>query len=182
MNLEASGAVRRLAVLASLLGMVGCASLQRPPPAPEGSWSGRLGWTIAASSGQPAQQAGAAFELRGSATEGWLELTGPLGALLARARWALGAAELQTASGTSRHEDLAALSRAAFGGQEVPLVALFDWLRGRPWPGAPHETRPQGFSQLGWNVDAQSLAEGRLTATRPAEPAITLRVRLESTP
>jgi hypothetical protein len=28
-------------------------------------------------------------------------------------------------------------------------------------------------------VDVRALGEGRLTATRPAEPAITLRVRLE---
>ena len=187
MSPRVAGRLARLAVLARLawltclLGLGACATL-RPPPVEGGSWSGRLGWSIAATAGQPAQQAGAGFELRGSATEGWLELTSPLGTLLARATWRSGSAELDTVAGRSRHDDLASLSRAAFGGQEMPLVALFDWLRGRPWPGAPHEAQPDGFSQLGWLVDVRALGDGRLTARRPAEPAVTLRVRLEGAP
>jgi outer membrane lipoprotein LolB len=64
----------------------------------------------------------------------------------------------------------------------MPLAALFDWLRGRPWPGAPHEAEPDGFSQLGWRVDVRALGQGLLTARRPAEPAVTLRLRLEAAP
>ncbi len=171
----------RLGGLACLAILAGCASA--PPPLLEGaSWSGRLGWSVAATASEPARQAGTAFELRGSPREGWLELTSPLGTLLARARWGAGVVELETAGATSRHADLAALSRQAFGGQEMPLAALFDWLRGRPWPAAPHAAREEGFAQLGWLVDVRALGEGRLTATRPAEPAITLRVRLEQGP
>lgn len=143
------------------------------------AWSGRLGWSIAATPLQPAQQASATFELRGSAHAGWLELTSPVGTLIARARWQAGSAELQTLGGTTRHDDLAALSRAAFGDQELPLAALFHWLQGQPWPEAPHDMHPSGFRQLGWLVDVRALDGGRLTALRPAEPAITLRVRLE---
>jgi outer membrane lipoprotein LolB len=179
---RAVGRLARLAWLACVLGLGACAALQPPPPVAGDAWSGRVGWSIAATAGQPAQQAGATFELRGSASEGWLELTSPLGTLLARATWQGGSAELQTVSGSSRHDDLASLSRAAFGGQEMPLAALFDWLRGRPWPGAPHEAEPDGFSQLGWRVDVRALGQGLLTARRPAEPAVTLRLRLEAAP
>lgn len=157
----------------------GCASPPVRVPAEGGAWSGRLGWSIAATAQQPAQQASAGFELRGSAREGWLELTSPVGTLVARASWRAGSVELETGAGRSRHEDLSALSRAAFGDQELPLAALFDWLRGQPWPGAAHEAQASGFAQMGWLVDVRALGEGRLTATRPAEPAITLRVRLE---
>ncbi|MFM7532670.1 MAG: lipoprotein insertase outer membrane protein LolB [Rubrivivax sp.] len=183
--------------LVVLLTLGGCAFVPpAAPPAPSAqavpaesrSWSGRIGWSIAATPEQPAQQASAGFELRGSAREGSLELTSPVGTLLARARWRAGVAELESPQGRSRHDDLASLSRAAFGDQEMPLAALFDWLLGQPWPGAPHEMQPAGFSQMGWLVDVQALAQGRLTATRPAAPAapaapaITLRVRLEAMP
>jgi outer membrane lipoprotein LolB len=174
-----SGRLARLTGLVCLSALGACAALRPPPPVEGGSWSGRLGWSIAATEQQPAQQAGAGFELRGSATEGWLELTSPVGTLLARARWQGSSAELETAGSRSRHGDLASLSREAFAGQEMPLAALFDWLRGHPWPGAPHEAQPEGFSQLGWLVDVRALTQGRLTATRAAAPAITLRVRLE---
>ena len=177
----AAGRPARVACLAGLLTLAACAALPVPPAAGP-SWSGRLGWSIAATAQQPAQQASAGFELHGSAREGWLELTSPVGTLIARARWRIDGAELETAQGRSRHEDLASLSRAAFGELGLPLAALFDWLRGEPWPGAPHEARPAGFVQEGWLVDRQALAEGRLTATRAAEPAITLRVRLEGRP
>ena len=34
------------------------------------------------------------------------------------------------------YADLDALAAAALG-EGVPMLALFDWLRGRPWAGAP---------------------------------------------
>lgn len=160
--------------------MLGACAGLTPPPLAGSTWSGRLGWSVAATTQQPAQQASAGFELRGSAREGWLELTSPVGTLIARARWAADSAELETPAGKTRHADLASLSRAAFGEPELPLAALFDWLRGQPWPGAAHESQPAGFTQLGWLVDVRALADGRLNATRAAEPAVTLRVRLES--
>ncbi len=168
----------RAAWLACLVTLGACAGLT-PLPQEGSSWSGRLGWSVAATPQQPAQQASAGFELRGSARQGWLELTSPVGTLIARARWAAESAELETPAGKTRHTDLASLSRAAFGEQELPLAALFDWLRGQPWPDAPHELQPAGFSQLGWTVDLRALGDGRLNATRATDPAITLRVRLE---
>jgi outer membrane lipoprotein LolB len=145
----------------------------------EAAWAGRLGWQVAAAPGRPAQQASAGFELRGSVQRGTLELSTPLGTLVARAQWRPDGAELRTPDGSSRFEDLTALSRAAFGGEEVPLQALFDWLQGRPSAQAPHEARGLGFEQLGWFVDVSGLTRGTLTAIRAAEPTVTLRIRLE---
>lgn len=184
--------------------MAGCATV-RPPEVPGPALAGRLAWQVAASAAGPARQASALFELRGTADRGSLELSSALGTTLARARWEPGQAELSTSSGVGRYTGLAELAQSAFG-EPVPLGALFDWLRGRPWPGAPHEPgaaaapgttgvpagtgaagaagagASAGFSQLGWQVDLSGLAQGLLSARRAAEPAITLRVRLEASP
>ncbi|MEN9417011.1 MAG: hypothetical protein RI988_631 [Pseudomonadota bacterium] len=177
----------RRALLAGLvLAMGGCASAPpgstHAPTAGEAAWAGRLGWQVAAAPGRPAQQASAGFELRGSAHRGSLELSTPLGTLIARVHWQPGGAELRTPDGSRSFDDLAGLSRAAFGGEEVPLQALFDWLQGRPSAQAPHEARGSGFEQLGWFVDVSTLASGVLTASRAAEPKVTLRIRLEELP
>ena len=74
--------------------------------------------------------------------------------------------------------DLDELSREALG-ESVPLVALFDWLRGRPWAGAPSRDTAAGFEQLGWEVDRRKAGEGLIVVTRQA-PAVTLRVKLDA--
>lgn len=61
----------------------------------------------------------------------------------------------------------------------LPLAALFDWLRGRPWPRAESQARPDGFEQLGWVVDLSRRAEGWLLARREEAPEVTVRVRLD---
>jgi outer membrane lipoprotein LolB len=78
-------------------------------------------------------------------------------------------------------DSLSELSRQLLG-ENVPLEALFDWLRGRPWPATSHERTAQGFVQQGWAVDLSGLGEGRLTARRDQAPAILLRARLETAP
>lgn len=174
---------RRLLLGSGLLGVLlatGCASMA-PPPVAGPALSGRLAWQVAAHAGEPARQASALFELRGSDERGSLELSSVLGTLLARARWEPGSAELTTPAGVERFAGLAELARSAFG-EPLPLGALFDWLRGRPWPGAPHEPEGAGFRQLGWQVDLGALAQGLLSARRAAEPAVTLRLRLEPAP
>lgn len=164
----------RLAGLLSLL-LAGCAT----PPADESpSLSGRLALQVAAHAAEPARHLGATFELRGSAEQGALALSTPIGSTLAQARWRPGDAELTTADGSQRFADLDALTRQMLG-EPLPLVALFDWLRARPWPGAGNTPTDAGFEQLGWRVDLSRYADGWVTMQRPQPPAVTLRVRLD---
>lgn len=162
------------------LGLAGCAT-RTPATAPPNTLSGRLLLQISPQGSEPARQWSAGFELRGSAQAGELDLTSPLGTLVAQARWQPGQAELAQGGERKRFADLADLSLQLLG-EAVPLEALFDWLRGRPWPGASHVQTEAGFTQGGWLVDLTGLSGGTLLARRPAAPALTLRARLEASP
>lgn len=170
--------LKSLAVVS--LGLAGCAT-RTSAPAPPDALSGRLLLQISPQGSQPARQWSAGFELRGSAQAGELDLTSPLGTLVAQARWQPGQAELDQGGERKRFADLADLSLQLLG-ETVPLEALFDWLRGRPWPGASHVQTDAGFTQGGWVVDLTGLGGGTLTARRPAAPVLTLRARLEASP
>lgn len=169
-----------LALATLLLG--GCASLQREHPADAAQAEMRLTGRLSVQVSGRRDGGSAAFELLGSPARGRLELSTPLGSLVARARWSPGEALLQTPQEERHYEDLDALTREMLG-EAVPVAALFDWLRGRPWPQAASETLEapaQGFAQLGWRIDlARFETDGLLVATRPAEPAVTLRARLD---
>lgn len=141
-----------------------------PPPAPTG-WSGKLGYRVDASSSQRAQAGSALFELQGDAREGSLLLQTPLGAALAQARWGPQGLSLSDGQQAQRFDSLDELG-AALGERlqaaPLPLAALFDWLRDRPWPGAPHAPRADGLQQLGWHVQRDG---PRLRLSRAAEGA-----------
>jgi outer membrane lipoprotein LolB len=173
------GAMPALA-LASALGA--CAST--PPPDAGAITSGRLALRVEASGARAAQSLSAAFELRGSAERGSLELLSPLGTLIVRARWQPGAAQLATAEGEQRFATLDELAERALG-ERVPLAALPDWVAGRPWAGMASEQVADGFIQEGWQVDTRAHAEGRIVARRAAAaaaPAVTLRIVLDANP
>jgi outer membrane lipoprotein LolB len=168
---------RQAAAAVVALLMAGCASLPRPA-ADGAALSGRM--TVRVES-DPVRSLTAAFELGGDADRGQLVLTSPLGTVLALARWSPDGATLATPDGTQAQPDLDTLAEQALG-ERVPLSAMFDWLRGRPWPHAPHAMLGQGaagFDQLGWQVDLSRLAEGWVDARRAAPPAVSVRVRLD---
>lgn len=172
--------IAALVTSASLL-LGGCASLS-PKPAnvmAEGDvrLSGRLSVQVAGSSGR-ASGGNAGFELLGNPRAGTLELSTPLGSLVARATWGPSEATLQTPEAERSFADLDALTRELLG-EAVPVAALFDWLRGRPWPQVPSQPLADGFEQLGWRIDLTRLQDGLIVATRAAEPAVTLRARIE---
>ena len=132
---------------------------------------------------EPARALSAAFELSGDARNGALLLTSPIGSTLAQARWTPDEAVLETPSTHARYPDLDTLAEQALG-ERVPLAALFDWLRGRPWSGATSEALPAGepgFTQMGWRVGLARYPEGWVDARRDAAPAVTMRARLEPT-
>ena len=172
--------VQGLALGVAVTSLAGCAN--RPPPAADATdLAGRMILQIGATPSQPARQWSAGFELRGTARAGELDLTSPLGTLVAQARWQPGMVELSQGAERLRFDSLPDLARQLLG-EAVPLEALFDWLRGRPGPQAPHEATNSGFLQLGWDVDLTGLAAGTFTARRTSEPTITLRARLEGAP
>ena len=144
----------------------------------EARLSGRLSVRV---DGQPERSVGAGFELSGSAQRGQLLLTTPLGTTAARAAWQPGDARLQTGGDEQRFDSLDALVTQTLG-EPIPLAALFDWLRGRPWVGAPSRIRTDagaGFDQLGWQIDLTRWSEGWMQARRETPPQVTLRARLD---
>jgi outer membrane lipoprotein LolB len=109
-------------------------------------------------------------------------LSTPLGTMLAQVRWAPGSALLTTPQNSTPYADLDALTQQLLG-ESVPVAALFDWLRGRPWPGAPSSGAPPsagaGFLQLGWSVDLTSFGEALVVARRERPPIVTVRAKLD---
>jgi len=160
----------------ALLALAGCSTMRPEGPPP---LSGRLSLQVAADAGAPARGFNAAFELSGDAREGELRLSSPLGPQLAAARWSPGHATLESSEGLRQFGDVDSLLREALG-EPLPLPALFDWLRGRPWTGAPATRSAAGFQQLGWALDLARWDEGFVTAQRSAPPAVTLRVRVDT--
>ncbi len=167
--------VPRTALLALIT--AGCASLPQDMP----GLGGRLSLQVAAHAGAPAHGVNAAFDLHGNAESGTLKLSTPLGPQLAVARWTPAEVLLRTGEGERRFASLAALSVDLLG-EKLPLQALPDWLRGRPWPGAVHAPSELGFEQLGWRLDLSRRDQGFVTATREAAPRVSLRVRLDQGP
>ncbi|MDT7837299.1 lipoprotein insertase outer membrane protein LolB [Aquabacterium sp. OR-4] len=163
------------APLALLLGA--CATPAVPQAGVLPVLEGRLALRV---DGQPERDLSAGFELSGNAERGALLLQGPLGATAARASWSPAGALLRTSDGEQAFATLDALATQALG-ENFPIAALFDWLRGQPWPGAnstPRADGGAGFVQLGWQVSLARLAEGWLEARRDGPPAVSVRVRL----
>jgi outer membrane lipoprotein LolB len=163
------------------------------PPAPSEAsnvLSGRLALRVEPLADEAPRSVSAAFDLRGDSRAGTLGLSTPLGSMLAQARWSPAEVVLTTPRETRRFASLDELTREALG-ESVPIEAWFDWLRGRPWPGAPSTpleaapTSPSsssapGFRQLGWRVDLSQFGAGTIAAAREAPaPIVTVRIRLD---
>ena len=171
--------MRRLAALLTAAALLGACATPPPPLVAGGPLvSGRLSLRVEAAAERSAQGLTAAFELQGQAERGELRLLSPLGAQMASARWSPGLAFLDTPAGRQAFASLDELSLQTLG-EVLPLAALPDWLAGRPWPGAAHQTLPNGFEQLGWRVDLARHAQGWVLAARDAAPAVSLRIRLD---
>ena len=169
---------RRAAALMLAALLAACASPPTRPPGETPWTAGRMSVRIDATPTTGSQSVSAAFELRGDGKSGELHLNSPLGSRVASARWGPGLAVLDDGKGERRFANLEELSREALG-ENLPLVALPDWLAGKPWRGAAHETTEAGFNQLGWQVSLAQRAEGLIEARRRAPPAVLVRVRLD---
>ena len=174
--MRALPALRIAALLVSVASLLSACATH--PQRPDGSLSGRLFVRI---DGQPERSQSADFDLSGSARQGRLLLTGPLGAGAAQAEWSPAETWLLIHGSRTRYADLDALSLAVLG-EPLPLAALFDWLRGQPWPGATSSSRADGgagFEQLGWRIDLSRWGEAWIEARREAPPVVSVRARLE---
>lgn len=149
------------------------------------AFSGRLAIRVEPIGSEPVRALSAAFDLRGDSRAGALALSTPLGSTLAQALWSDSEVVLVTPQSRRRFDDLDGLTQEVLG-EKIPVAAWFDWLRGRPWPGAPSTVETIGtsgttsFEQLGWAVDASRVADGRVVAVRerPA-PVVTVRIQLD---
>jgi outer membrane lipoprotein LolB len=131
----------------------------------ESQWSGRLALKVQST---PPQAFSADFELGGSAEAGQLAFYTPLGTTAAKLQWAPGTATLAAEGQIRQFDSVEALVQQATGA-ELPVQALFDWLRGTATP-VP-----------GWSVDLGALEQGRLMAQRDDRslPRIELRIILQ---
>ena len=133
----------------------------RPPGAQSRVWSGRLALTVHS---EPPQSYSAGFELSGSPASGELQLTSPLGNVLALASWSPGGAEWRQGDQVTRRASLDQLA-ADLGSAPLPVAALFRWLQGQP-------------AETGdWTVDLSRQPEGRIVARR-LQPLPTAELRL----
>lgn len=167
----------------TLMLLAGCASLKAPDEPPLADLlTGRMSVQVAATDTSEAHSLTAAFELSGTPDRGRLDLNTPIGSTVARARWHADSVVLDTPQGQTRHPTLADMTRAVVG-EELPVPALFDWLRGRPWPGAYSASsvapEPAGFRQLGWTIDLSRFDEARILARRESPPVVTVQVKLD---
>jgi outer membrane lipoprotein LolB len=175
-----AGSRRGLLTLAGLALVGGCAT--QPKRAVSDAISGRMVLQVAAHGAVQARQMSSAFELRGHSQAGQLDLLSPLGTVVVQARWRPDLAEVSTSEGTRRFASLSELARQAVG-EPIPLEALADWLRARPWNGLPQVKTQEGFEQAGWLVDTRRAREGFIAVQRLAPPpSVTLRARLDSPP
>jgi len=168
----------------SLSGCTTASSKQQSANAANGqaSLSGRLAIRAQRADGGINPSMSAAFELNGDENTGNLRLSSPLGTTLADANWAANGVVLSTSDGLHHYQNLDELAQTVFG-QDVPLRALWHWLRGQAWPGASAQPLPGGggFSQLGWQVDTHQLqSAGSLLAEHSGPPGqVVLRIRLD---
>ncbi|HEY9096900.1 MAG TPA: lipoprotein insertase outer membrane protein LolB [Hydrogenophaga sp.] len=158
-------ASRRLFAAAALLVTLGGCAAPKMLVAPgTDAWNGRLALNVASS---PPQSYTAGFDLHGTPQAGELLLATPLGSTLATITWGPDFAQMTQGSQVTRRSSLAELS-ADMGGTEVPVAALFAWLKG------------ESATVAGWQADLSRHAEGRVTAKRTIPlPAAELRLVFE---
>jgi len=180
-----------LAVLGATA-LAGCSSVPRASGADATALAqaprltGKFGLIVPAGpGGQPrGQNVNASFELLGDPRRGQLEMSTPMGSLVARVSWQPGSAWVKTPDGDRAYDDIDALTQELLG-EALPVQALFDWLRGRPWPQAPSRAADgTGFQQLGWQVDLRRFGDQLISAQRlnpnGSEPLATLRLKLDA--
>ena len=127
-------------------------------------WRGRISVQVL---GDAPSSMSASFLLRGSATNGELDLYSPLGTTLGALQWAPHLVQLSDGGKPQYFNSLTDLTEKATGAA-LPVDAIFGWLQG------------QQVQVTGWQADLSAISQGSLSARRtdPA-PEVTLRIKLD---
>lgn len=118
-----------------------------------------------------AQSFSGAFELRGTAQTGELDLLSPLGQMLMQLHWSPGQAVLIQGQNRMRFASAQALLSQATG-TSLSTDELFSWLHGSS-PASPTATAGS------WQVDLSGRDRGRITAQRDQPAKAVLRIILD---
>ena len=150
-------------------------------------WSGRLALKLSAFGQDGPQGVNVAFDLLGNPRRGQLDLSTPLGTLVAQVRWHEAVATMTTADGSETYDSLDALTRQVLG-ESLPVAAMMSWLQGHPADASTWRRQdanaipPAQFKEAGWDIDLRELDQGTLLAQRAQTPerrGATLRVKLD---
>jgi outer membrane biogenesis lipoprotein LolB len=185
----------RIALLTALLAMNACTSWQPPKEtwalgqtSSENKpvikrWSGHLSLKLEAWQNLAADGGSFLFDLQGPMEKeqlheqlhaqlqaGQLDISTPLGTLMASIRWSSDSAVLHTPDGQQRFDSLDALLQQTLG-EALPISTLTHWLDGHADPALPaiataDTNDTMRFGQAGWDIDAGQLTQGLLRATR----------------
>lgn len=174
------------AALALLTGACGLLPRAPAPPAYQAEpsaahFEGRLAVRV---DDDPKRSFSANFVLDGNARSGQLSLSTAMGTQVALARWLPGRVWLVNGDGTREFDALDQLARETLG-EDIPLVAFFDWLGGKAWPEAPSRplnNQAPGFQQMGWEVRLDRYADGLVIAQRQSPSSVSVRAKLDSAP
>ena len=128
------------------------------------TWRGRLAIRV---SDAQLQNFSAGFQLTGNALTGELTLFNPFGSTAAVLTWNPQMATMRVDGDIQHHISLKVLISQVIG-TEIPVDALFAWLKGEP------------VVADGWNPDLSQHANGRVTAKRTTpDPPVEIRLVLD---
>lgn len=147
--------------------LVGCSPLPSRPYEPQaGIWQGRISITIEETDKPQSYTAG--FLLKGSHSQGTLEVYNPVGSTIAQLSWSGHTAQLYDGSKVTYAQSLHELLAQVFG-TPLPTDALFAWLGGHP------------AQAQGWQVNLTRYPQGRIEATRETPlPRARMKIALSS--
>lgn len=131
---------------------------------------GQLSIKLEATTEQPASGLSLGFFFTGNAQRGQLDLMTLMGSQVAQVHWTPEQAWLLQNGQRRDYANLETLTQATLG-QALPLLALMHWVSGHPDPQQPASATPEGFTQLGWQVDTRQLSQRRLQAHRDGSGA-----------